>query len=347
MATIKDISRLSGVSPAAVSRILNHDSSLSVSDETKIRVLAAAEELEYVTIKERKKNTVKEKRLTVAIVEWYSESALIEDPYYLYLEKMVEKKLAQEDIDTFKIVNIDGIYTSTVNSPIDGLIAIGRFSPDQVTQLTGFSPFIVFLDSSPDPSLYDSLLINTEQGIRLAMKHLFELGHTKIGFVGGHVIDDNGGEGFDLRKKAYYAFMKENNLFSPSLIYEGERLSYEQGRILTRRILNEQDRPTALVVANDTMATGVLSLLQEAGLSIPADMSLVGFNDLPSVKFLDPPLTSVQIPMQIIAQTAVDVIRQRIAGDYPVPLKIFLPTTLKVRKSTMVPHLSPKEVVFN
>ncbi|AEV30053.1 transcriptional regulator [Sphaerochaeta pleomorpha str. Grapes] len=338
MATIKDISKLSGVSPSAVSRILNHDSSLSVSNETKIKVLAAAEELEYVTIKERKRNSVKEKRLTIAIVEWYSESALIEDPYYLYLEKMVEKKLAQEDIDTFKIVNIDGTYTSAVNAQVDGLIAIGRFSPSQVTQLTSFSPYIVFLDSSPDPSLYDSLLINTEQGITLAMKHLFELGHTKIGFVCGHVIDDNGGEGFDLRKKAYYAFMKENNLFSPSLIFEGDRLSYEQGRILTKRILDEKERPTALVVANDTMATGVLSLLQESGLSVPSDMSLVGFNDLPSVKFLDPPLTSVQIPMQLLAMTAVDLLRQRITGDYPVPLKIFLPTMLKVRKSTAIPH---------
>jgi LacI family transcriptional regulator len=338
MATIKDISKLSGISPSAVSRILNHDSSLSVSDETKIRVLAAAEELEYITIKDRKKNSVKERRLTIAVVEWYSESALIEDPYYLYLEKMVEKILAQEDIDTFKIVNIDGRYTSAVNVQVDGLIAIGRFSPDQVSQLTHFSPFIVFLDSSPDPALYDSLLINTEQGITLAMKHLFELGHTKIGFVGGHVIDDNGGEGFDLRKKAYYAFMKENNLFSPSLIFEGDRLSYEQGRILTRRILDEKERPTALVIANDTMATGVLSLLQESGLSIPSDMSLIGFNDLPSVKFLNPPLTSVQIPMQLVAMTAVDLLRQRITGDYPVPLKIFLPTTLKVRKSTSKPY---------
>ncbi|MBN2883526.1 MAG: LacI family DNA-binding transcriptional regulator, partial [Clostridia bacterium] len=136
MATITDIAKKAKVSITTVSRILNHDDTLSVSDETKLRVLVAAKELEYVTLQQRKQRKKAGKKLTFAIVEWYDYPALIEDPYYLYLMTTVEKQLARENINTVKFINIDGEFVPSVDTPIDAIIAIGRFNLNQIEKIS-------------------------------------------------------------------------------------------------------------------------------------------------------------------------------------------------------------------
>ncbi len=121
MATIKEIAKAARVSQATVSRILNNDSSLSVSDETKLRVLAVADEFEYIPLKTRKK-AKNNKRLNIAIVDWYVNKALIEDPYYLYVMTTVEKALSKENINSFKMLKVDGKYISSINKTPDGII---------------------------------------------------------------------------------------------------------------------------------------------------------------------------------------------------------------------------------
>jgi LacI family transcriptional regulator len=140
VATITDIAKKAKVSITTVSRILNHDDTLSVSDETKLRVLVAARELEYVTLQQRKQRKKAGKKLTFAIVEWYDYPALIEDPYYLYLMTTVEKQLARENINTVKFINMDGEFVPSVDTPIDAIIAIGRFNLNQIDKISSFSP---------------------------------------------------------------------------------------------------------------------------------------------------------------------------------------------------------------
>ncbi|MDT4762936.1 LacI family DNA-binding transcriptional regulator [Sphaerochaeta sp. PS] len=334
MATITDIAKKAHVSIATVSRILNHDDTLSVSDETKLRVLVAAKELEYVTLQQRKQKKKRAKRLTFAIVEWYKYPALIEDPYYLYLMTTVERQLAKENIDMFKFINIDGQFVPSVDTPIDAIIAIGRFNLVQIEKIAQFSQHIVFLDSCPDATRFDSLLINTELGTRLALQHLYDLNHRKIAYIGGKVIGDRGGQGRDMRKMSYIEFMQDKGLFDEGLIFEGERLSYNEGLCLASLLLESDPRPTAIFCANDTTATGVLAQLDQRGVRVPEDMSIVGFNDQSSVKFLTPPLTTVHVPMQFIAQNAVDILKSRVSGLYELPRKLYIPTSLTIRQST-------------
>lgn len=322
------------VSISTVSRILNHDDTLSVSDDTKLRVLVAAKELEYVTLQQRKKRGKASKKLTFAIVEWYDYPALIEDPYYLYLMTTVERQLARENINTIKFINMDGHFVPSVDTPVDAIIAIGRFNLKQIEKIAEFSPYIVFLDSCPDATRFDSLLINTELGTKLALQHLYDLNHRKIAYVGGKVIGDTGGQGRDMRKAAYSEFMEEKGLYDEALIYEGERLSYNEGYTLASALINADNRPTALFCANDTTATGVLARLNQKKLKVPQDISVVGFNDQSSVKFLTPPLTTVHVPMQFIAQNAVDILKNRVSGLYTLPRKLYIPTSLVIREST-------------
>lgn len=334
MATIKDIAIKAKVSQATVSRVLNHDVSLSVGDDTKLRVLAVAEELDYATLKQRKQNKKIEKRLCFAIVEWYGESALVEDPYYLYLMTTVEKMLATNQIDTFKFVCIDGEYVPSVDRSIDGIIAIGRFSLEQIEKLTRFSDRMVFLDSSPDETRFDSVMANGEMGTRQAMEHLYSLGHRRIAYIGGQVVSDIGTTGKDLRKLTYAGFMEDKGIMEAGLVFEGQHLSFAEGFSLAGKLIAERPLPSALFCANDSMATGVLTRLKEAGIRVPQDISLVGFNDLPSAKYLEPALTSVSISMPCIAKTAVELLKDRVAEAGELPRKVFVSTMLMIRGST-------------
>lgn len=331
MATIKDIAKLADVSPATVSRVLNHDPNLRVNNETKLRIFNAAEELEYT--KKRNVSNVVSTQMNIAIVDWYSEAALIEDPYYLYLMTVVEKYCTEMNYNTFKILNINGKYTNTVDLKPDGMIAIGRFPMDEVEQLQQITDNIVFLDSAPDDAHYDSILPNSALGTKQALEYLYELGHRKIAYVGGCVVDNWRMKGQDEREEYYRYFMKSHDIFSEELIYIGKKLSFSEGSKSAQKLLASEIQPTAIVCGNDTVATAVVNTLETAGKSIPGDYSIIGFNDLPNVRHLNPPLTTVRIPIEDIAEIAVNIIAFNRKRKYKSPQKIHVATILQVRNS--------------
>lgn len=331
MATIKDIASAAGVSPATVSRVLNHDPTISVSVDTKIRIFDVAEELEYV---KKGQPAQPVERLNLAIVDWYTELDLVEDPYYLYLMTTVEKYCAMQNINTFKLVSMEGKYVGSVDLKVDGMIAIGRFPKDEVEQLSTITDNIVFLDSSPDDEKYDSILVNTELGTNQAMNYLFDLGHRMIAFLGGLTVGNNRERSLDARRSTYEYFMKKHDLYDPELIYEGTKLSYSEACRLTTELLSKRDKlPTAIMVANDTMATAALTILQNSGIRVPEDISLIGFNNLASVKYLSPPLTTINIPINVIAETAVGILQANVSDKVKIPRKVYISTQLKERKS--------------
>ncbi len=342
MATIKDIAKAANVSIATVSRVLNHDPTLSVNNETKMRILNIADELEYVTIKDRKNVSLNEsERLNIAVVDWYTEADLVEDPYYLYLMTIVEKRCAASNINTFKIINIDGKYVPMVDLKTDGMIAIGRFNEDELRQLSSYTENIVFLDSSPCESTFDSISVNSRLGIWEALEYLTSLGHKKIAFIGGEVVGDNKEQTFDNRYTAYISYMQKKGIFNEEFVYIGKRLSYNEGYNLGIKLLSSplNTYPTAIIAANDTMATGILTALSDNNICVPEQMSIIGFNDLASVKYLSPPLTTIHVPMSFIADCAIDMLQQKISKKYTLPRKVFIPTQLKIRKSCLQPTI--------
>lgn len=334
MATIKEIANAAKVSQATVSRILNNDASLSVSDETKLRVLAIADEFEYIPLKTRKK-AKKNSRLNIAIVDWYVNKSLIEDPYYLYLMTTVEKALSKENINSYKMLKVDGVYVSSVNNNTDGIIAIGRFDDKTVKKLSKFCNNIVFIDSSPKADVYSSVMLNTELGTTKAIQYLYDMGHRKIAYIGGKVISDTGLKMSyaidDRRKLAYKDFIKNHDL--EPFIYEGQKLSYEEGFELATILVNRKNKPTAVFVANDTMASGVIARLKQEGFNIPNDISVIGFNDLPASKYMDPPLSSVKVDMNYVAISTISLLKEKLESNFFFPKKVLIPTSLSIRES--------------
>ena len=149
MVTIKDIANSAGVSIATVSRVLNFDDTLNVTDTTKQRIFQVAEQLNYV-----KKNDKKNKKsiYKVAIANWYTEKEEVLDPYYLSIRMAVEKKCASENIE---VVKLSPFFTMGIKE-VGGIIAIGKFGHKEIEKLKTVSDNIVFVDSSPESDVYDS-----------------------------------------------------------------------------------------------------------------------------------------------------------------------------------------------
>ena len=158
MATLKEIANVVGVSVGTVSRVLNNDSTLSVGDETKIKIFNVAEEMQYKTLKQRKSSDKsKTNKLRVGIVEMYNPKEQLEDPYYLLLRSVVDKECFENEIEVVNLYKNNEEYRFIGEEFINGIIAIGKFDKSEIKSLNKLSENIVFLDSSPDDIKYDSV----------------------------------------------------------------------------------------------------------------------------------------------------------------------------------------------
>lgn len=333
MATIAQIAKKAGVSAATVSRVLNHDPGISVSDETKLKIFEVAEALEYKTLKERKEQKEAAEKLNIVLVDWYTEVELVEDPYYLYLTNTVQKQCTIAGMNTIKAIKIDGRYKFTTELDIDGMIAIGCFSPEDIRELSEYTKNIIFLESSPLERIYDSVTLNYGMGIREAIDYLISLGHREIGYIGGDVFSDEKEFTEDKRLAAFINYTEKQQLFRPEYIYCGSCLTYSEGCRMTEVMLESRRRPTAIITANDTMATGVVNTLHDHGYNIPKDFSIIGFNDLPSSKLLQPELTTIRVPLDFMADCAIDMLVQKCGNAYPLPRRLLVPCMLVKRQS--------------
>ena len=224
----------------------------------------------------------------------------------------IERYFAKHQINSFKLVNMDGKYVSTVDSVPEGIIAIGRFNEEQIKKLENSSKNIIFLDSSPDASKFDSILINTQLGTTQALDYLISLGHKDIAFIGGKVITEIGMDfavdSVDMRLASFISYLKHKGLYKEEYIFVGNKLSYAEGASLCNELIKSEKLPTAIFCANDSIATALMTTLQEKGYRIPEDVSVIGFNDISTAKYLNPPLTTIKIPLLAIAQACLDLI---------------------------------------
>lgn len=340
MATIKDIASAAGVSSATVCRILNQDPTIHVSMETKMNILKIAEEMDYIPKKAHAKAA--KTKLTVGIVESYSKRNLIDDPYYLYLINTVEKYCMSQNINTVKLMKSGNSYKSTSDLELDGLIGFGKFTTENARTLSKMNENIVFMDSAPDNGHFNSVMVDLYQGTYDAMEYLYNLGHRRIAFMGdGYSQENSKVDDLDVRQEAYQVFMKKKHIYDTDLIYSGERFSYAEGCRITQEVLNSSSElPTAIFVANDSMAIAVQSTLINSGIRVPEDISLISCNDLPATKYLTPPLTTIHISIHTMVECALDMIKKNISSPSKYSQRIFVSTQLIERGSCSSPSLN-------
>ncbi|WP_349945388.1 LacI family DNA-binding transcriptional regulator [Lacrimispora sp. BS-2] len=325
MATIKEIAEMAGVSAATVSRVLNFDDTLNVQDETKQRVFEAAERLEY-QMRNKKKY---KKKLKLGMISSYSLEEELEDTFYLSVRIAIERKIEEEGFKKFT-VNLGDSVESTSN--LDGLICLGTFSESMVNKVKDFHKPAVFVDALGDLDLFDSVVTDLKHSVKKVLSYFLQEGHKKIAFIGGRDVDADGKEVVDLRVPIYRSFMEERGILNEDYIKIGG-YTPKHGYRLGKELLAMEERPSAIFTANDSLAVGCYKAIQEAGLGIPEDISVIGFNDISIAKYLVPPLTTVHIYMDFMGSQAVSILAERIYSGREISMHISLPTKLMVRGS--------------
>jgi LacI family transcriptional regulator len=328
MATIKDIAKKAGVSIATVSRVLNYDSTLSVGDETKKKIFEIAEELSY-----KKRPSRKTAYARIGILLWYTEEEELNDLYYMSIRLGIEKRCEQQDI---QVVNFYNNIESMKHEDLQGIIAVGKFSLKQIGELTTITKNVVFVDSNPDENQYDSIVIDFEKATEKILNHFIQKGHTKIGYIGGReVFKDQTAEIEDYREKTFKSYMTEANLLDERSVYIGT-FTVEDGYNLMKKAIHEfsEELPTAFFAGNDQLAIGALRALHEEKIAVPERVSVIGFNDISVSKYIFPPLTTIKVYTEIMGETAVDTLMERIMGRQ-VAKKIIISTNLVLRQSSL------------
>lgn len=328
MATIKDIAEKAGVSMATVSRVLNYDESLNVTDATRKKIFEIAQELEYVTTKERKSKKV---IYQVCIIKGYSEKEEIDDTYYLSTRLSIERSLKEGNID-YIVISKDNLLDERLKS-IDGIIALGIFSAEEIQSLKNINSNIVFVDSDPDDEDFDCVVIHMHKVVEKALDYLVSLGYKEIGYIGGvDYFNENKLKLSDYRENWYRHYMNNINSLNEKYIKIGS-FTPASGYKLMKEILDTGEYPRAFFIANDSIAIGAYRAVMEKGLTIPDDISIIGCNDISTAQFIVPPLTTVKIYTEFMGETAVDLIIERIKFERKISKKVIVPTKLIIRSS--------------
>ena len=333
LATIKDIAEQAGVSSSTVSRVLNYDDTLSVGDDTKKRIFEVAEALDYT--KYQKKQSKKQGKL--AIVQWYTEKEELDDLYYLSIRLGVEKRAEEMNYDIIRVFQNTDFEMS---AEIEGIIAIGKFSDSQVNKLTSWTENICFVDFDQLHRKLDSVVIDFEQAVNAVLDYFQTHGQSRIGLIAGQEnFGDKSKPIIDKRTTIYENYMKQANTYEEKIVFTGS-FNVLSGQELMKHAIEtlKDDLPEAFFVSNDSMAIGCLRALQEAGISVPERVSLIGFNDISVAKYIYPTLSTVKVYTELMGETGFDLWLDKVTSERTVAKKITLSTDLVLRESTKTSH---------
>lgn len=343
MATLKDVAKQAGVSAAAASRIINRDPTLSVTEETRARVLEAAAALDYRksgpqpdrTDKGDKKSRAqpgRERRLGVA--QMFEHRELQEDLYYLALKNALDRECFSRRWSTVPLFRDEsGSFTLRDALPLDGLFAIGRFTREEIASFRRYTDKIVFLDSDPDPIRYYSILPNYHLAVRLALRHFEERGFSRIAYVGAvNTFGDQKELTMDPRFYYYRTWLINRNRFDPELVLDCPMTSGGGYEAMTEYLERNGHAPEAMFVASDSIAPGLMMALREHGVAVPEDAGVITFNNTVLSQFSDPPLSSIELHMPETVRAAAFSMEMLWQGD-TCGKRIVVPCTLVSRGS--------------
>jgi LacI family transcriptional regulator len=337
-ATLRDVAAAARVHPATASRALNPDTRMLVSEETARRVSEAAAALGYRpnpvarSLRTRRSNTI-----GVLIPD-------LNNPLFPPMVRGLEDRLTAAGYVAL-LGNTDGdtgkeqaIFEQMRARHVDGFVLATAHAHDPVLAEAAQAELAVVLMNRTDPEHdFSAVSVDNEQGMQMSVAHLVELGHTRIAHIAGPPQVSTG-EG---RRRGYNEGLKRANLDpNEDLVVAATGFTVEEGARCCRELLARRGdgaRFTAIAVANDMLAVGCFSALDEAGLDCPRDLSLVGFNDMPFVDRLRPPLTTIRFPHYRLGTEAAELLLARIDHAGAAVQTRYLDPELIIRGSTAPP----------
>ncbi|MCA0278545.1 MAG: LacI family transcriptional regulator [Proteobacteria bacterium] len=327
---IKDIAVRLGVSAATVSRALS-DSGL-VAEPTLSRIREVAREMNYrPNVSARNLRTQRAMAVLMVVRD-------VGNPFYLEILKGVEATaraagysvlMGNTENDSDREVEY---FDMLRDGHADGMILMTGKLPERegfLASVTGGAPIVVALEEIRD-ARFPHVMIDNEAAARNAIEHLIGLGHIRIAHVSGPVPEIMSIE----RREGYRKAMAAAGLPIPDGYEQRGDYLLHTGQHLCRALFELPEPPTAIFVANDEMAFGVIHELRRLGVDVPGQVSVIGFDDLFLSEAFYPPLTTVSQPRTDIGRAAMTMLLDLMSGGLSPRKPVMLPTTLKIRGTT-------------
>ncbi|RAK07874.1 LacI family transcriptional regulator [Halanaerobium saccharolyticum] len=329
--TIKDIAEKADVSISTVSKSLNDKG--GVSPVTRQKVLNIAKEMGYFSFRSQ----AGLKTHNIAFIMSRRHIPIFNNPFYTRVIAGVEIEVENYDYNLlFSTIKLDALQSKKVPSiisqnKVDGLILAGAdINKNMIRAIEELKFPTVLVDNYLRSPIMDSIVSDNFNGAMQAVDYLIRMGHHKIAYAGG----PNSHPSFEERYRAYKMEMLESDLeIQENFIKIKEDFSQDMGKELAKEFLKEKQLPTAIFAANDATAIGLLQTFNKYGVKVPADISIIGFDNIELTAFTTPKITTISIDKEGMGQEAARKLFDRIQNPEKKSTKSVITTELIERES--------------
>ncbi|MCL7747665.1 LacI family DNA-binding transcriptional regulator [Halalkalibacter alkaliphilus] len=330
MANISDVAKLSGLSKTTVSRVINNHP--YVSDKKREQVLKAMKELGYIPNPSARRLRG-QLTTTIGVIV-----PRIVNPFFAHLINSIEQAASEkgyqvligqsyEDkekevafLNLLKTKQVDGIIMTSTENDWNVIESYIEYGP------------IMLCNDYVNQEIAPMIRLNQAKGAYIGANHLIERGHRKIAYCTGGLFDEQG-KGKDRNRGFQKALSEAGIKINPKWIFIDQH-TIEDGKHVLRQILEMEDRPTAIFTGSDEVAGGIVIAAKEKGLTIPNDLAVIGFDDQPIAEILDPKLTTIRQPVDLMGEKSIEVMIEMLENPEMEIRNYDLPIELIVRQST-------------
>ena len=333
MATLKDVAKLAGVSVGTASAVINNKS--WVREPVRRRVLEAVRKLNYRPSQlGRSLRTRRTSTIGVIVPD-------MTNPFFPQVIRSIQATARQEG---YVIVLMDSnesyeigrkLFDVLLRKEVDGIILVGDILPGEELRkhLEEGAPPVVAIESDFGIPDLPVVQVDAVHGGYLATRHLIDLGHKRVALIAGPLEDDRTYASLGRLEGYKTALYKSGIPYDSALVRQAD-FSYDGGYRAALDLLRERPEVTAVFASNDLMAIATMQAAKSLGRHVPADLAVVGYDDIPEASYTSPPLTTVRLPKEELGRTAAEILLRRMRGEtQEIHLSTIFETELVVRES--------------
>ncbi len=335
--TLKEIAKEAGVSISTVSRVINQNSPGAASKEVQDRIWEIVRRSGYTpnsnarSLKMGNGSAPASHSIACLFARTPEASS---DLFFSSLARSMEQEAFRYNyVLKYSFSSIDLSHPNTFrlisDNHVDGAVILGRCDKPMLKTMKQYFHYIAYAGLNHLEAKYDQIICDGSQAAEAAVNHLIQLGHRKIAYV-GEMKAENRYTGYCNALSAHKIPL--NKSFCANVL-----LSSEGGYLGTKKLLENGCDATGFFCGSDATAIGSMRAIQEKGLSIPADVSVISIDDIDTAQYLTPMLTTVHIPVEEMGQMTAKTLIDRIEGGHHLPIQINLPFYIAVRDSCAPP----------
>lgn len=346
--TIRDVAAKAGVSPATVSLVLNNKA--GVGEKTRKEVFEVAQELGYKIPFGNNTGNLPKPGGVVRFLKIARHGHILNRNHNVFISDYIEglEKEASEYGYVLEIRNYEGFHPDLIlreleeSTPVGVVVLATELNEEDIPFFEAVKIPIVFIDASHPYSPFDFIDMDNEGAVFSIISAFKEKGHREIGLVKSSVETRN----FRLREKSFYDALQYFGLESKKKWEYSVDSTFEQSYAdMKDQLKKGKELPTAFFCVCDIITFGCMKALKEQGIAIPEDISLIGFDDLPSSSHSDPPITSIKVSKRRIGRRAFQLLKRRLEGAEQLPYeKVNIGSELIVRDSLSIVHKQKEQI---